>query len=446
MDSNPEPQATPGSGEPVPRELIAAAPSEPAGPPADADPAPPAAPLIAASAPPPPERRAARGQQQRNLSVIAAIFLLVGSAFVGFGARDGWFTRDTSSTSVAASPSSGSSSGSNPSTVDNSSDTSSNGVDFGAVADHVDDAIVNITSTSEFGVGAGTGMIISSKGLVLTNHHVISGAEDLSVEVGGNGDTYDAHVVGYSIADDVALVQIEGVSGLPTIDTDDNVVPQDSVLVMGNALGRGGEPTVSSGQVVALDQEITATDETGQDAETLTGMIQIAASVQPGQSGGAVVNADGEVVGMTTAASVNGSFRVNNSSGEAYAIPITRALAAIQEIERGESTASVHVGPRAVMGISIQGTLSGTNGRDGTSGTGAGVPVAGVTDNGPAAGAGIAAGATIVGIGDTTVTSVDDITKAMNTLKPGDEVKVTWLDGSGTRHSATVELDEGPPA
>jgi S1-C subfamily serine protease len=469
MDSNPEPQAAPGSGEtgsgePVPGELIGAAPTAPAGPPAGPPPAgpPPAGPpagaaaaslIGAAAAPPPPppsplppERRAARGQQQRNLSVIAAIFLLVGSAFVGFGARDGWFTRDTSSTSVAANPSSGSSSSSNPSTVDNSSDTSSTGVDFGAVADDVDDAIVNITSTSEFGVGAGTGMIISSKGLVLTNHHVIAGAEDLSVEVGGNGDTYDAHVLGYSIDDDVALVQIEGVSGLPTIDTDDNVVAQDSVLVMGNALGRGGEPTVSSGQVVALDQQITATDETGQDAETLTGMIQIAASVQPGQSGGAVVNADGEVVGMTTAASVNGNYRVNNASGEAYAIPITRALAATQEIEKGTSTASVHVGPRAVMGISIQGEVAGANGRADTSGTATGVPVADVTADGPAAGAGIAAGATIVGIGDTTVTSVDDITKAMNTLKPGDEVKVTWLDGSGTRHSATVELDEGPPA
>ncbi|HEX5587025.1 MAG TPA: S1C family serine protease [Acidimicrobiia bacterium] len=435
MDSNPEPQAEPGSDTPHaphdPRELIAA--SVPPPPPAPPVPPAPPAPALAETAPAP---GGSRGNQQRTLAIVAAIFLLVGSAFVGFGARDGWFSNASSSSAIAANPNANGSA----STVDNSSSASGDTIDSGAVADNVDNAIVNITSVTQDGVGAGTGMIVSSKGLVLTNHHVIAGAEHLQVEIGGNGDMHDAHVVGYSIADDVALVQIDDVSGLPTIDTADEPSPQDSVLVIGNALGRGGDPTVSSGRVVALDQQITATDENGNDAETLTGMIQIAASVQPGQSGGAVVNADGKVVGMTTAASVNGGFRVESGSGEAYAIPIARALAAIQEIEKGSSTADVHVGPRAVMGIGIP---PDTGARTPNA---SGVPVSQVTAGSPADDAGITVGSTIVAIGDTTVRSGDDVVRAMNTLTPDDSVKVTWLDGSGTRHTATVQLDEGPPA
>ena len=394
----------------------------------------PEPPLLAAAAPPPPPHRRAT---QRSLGIVAAVFLLVASAFVGFGARDGWFTSDSSSTATSA-PSS------NASTVDNSN--ASSGVDASSAADAVEPAIVNLTSITDNGVAAGTGMLVSSKGLVVTNHHVISGAQSVQVEVGGDGDFYDAHVVGYSISDDVAVVQIEDVSGLPTISTTSDVAPDDLVQVIGNALGRGGEPTVSPGRVVALSQSITATDETGTSAERLTGMIQISASVQPGQSGGAVVNADGDVVGMTTAAAVNGGYRFGfeNGSTEAYAIPIARALAAVKEIGGGTSTADVHVGARAVLGVAVQATTQRPAG--GTTTIGTGVPISGVTSGGPAENAGITAGSTIVAIGDIDVNSVDEITRAMNSTKPGDTVRVTWIDPSGDRHTTTLEAAEGPPA
>ncbi len=389
--------------------------------------------------PPPPPRPGGGDRRPRNLSVLAAVVLLVASAFVGFGARAGWFTGDGSTPGAASSGPAGS-----PRTA--ASDPGG-GVDLGSVADDVQDAIVNITSDTDNGVGAGTGMIISRDGLVLTNHHVISGARDLEVEVGGGGDTYDAHVVGYTIDDDIALVQLEDASGLPTIASEDDVLANDEVLVMGNALGRGGEPTVSAGTVVALGRQITATDGTGGNAETLTGMIQIAASVQPGQSGGAVVNADGEVVGMTTAASRNGGFRFGfeGGSSEAYAIPIGRALAAADEIDGGTSNERVHVGPRAILGVIIRNQLLTPDGRrvDGTAGNG--VPVSEIDPGGPADDAGISAGSTIVAIGDTEVTNSDEITDAMNTLEPGDEVDVTWLDPQGDRRLASVRLDEGPP-
>jgi S1-C subfamily serine protease len=409
-------------------------------------------PLLAATPDPvaPPPRR--HGAPQRPLSIIAAIVLLIGSAFVGFGARDGWFTRGTTSSSSASSAGTTSpqtdGTGSSSSESSSSSVDTTNGLDAQAVADAVEPAIVNITTQTDQGVAAGTGLLISSKGLVLTNHHVISGAEEVQVEVGGDGDTYDAHVVGYAIDDDVALVQIEDVSGLPTIDSDTDVMADDGVLVIGNALGRGGEPTVSPGTVTALGQQITATDETGARVETLTDMIQVSASVQPGQSGGAVVNADGEVVGMTTAASTSGGYRLGGeeSSNEAYAIPIDRALSVIKEIQGGVSTTSVHVGPRAVLGVQIQGQLAVPGGRTPVGGsTNDGVTITDVVPDGPADDAGLTAGSTIVGIGDTSVTTADEITSAMNKLKPDDEVKITWVDVSGQRQTASVQLTEGPP-
>lgn len=404
------------------------------------DPAPNGGALFTSSAPPPlpPDRSGGHGAPARNASVLVAVLLLVASAVVGSGARAGWFTPESSTSSAALAT---------PGSSRTASSDDSGGVDLGSVADDVQDAIVNITTDTERGVGAGTGMIISSNGLVLTNHHVISGARDLEVEVGGDGETYDAHVVGYTIDDDIALVQLEDASRLPTISTDSDVLADDDVLVMGNALGRGGEPTVSAGRVIALERQITATDETGRNAETLTGMIQIEASVQPGQSGGAVVNADGAVVGMTTAASSNGGFRFGFTEGsaEAYAIPIDRALDAVDEIKGGKSTDRVHVGPRAVLGVMIQGELLVPSGRAGGS-TGSGVPVSDIEAGGPADDAGISAGSTILAIGETAVSNSDDITRAMNTLEPDDEVKVTWLDPDGERRSASITLAEGPPA
>ena len=148
---------------------------------------------------------------------------------------------------------------------------------------------------------------------------------------------------------------------------------------------------------------------------------------------------------MTTAASTGSGFRVGGteSANEAFAIPIARALSAAKAIEGGTSTDSVHVGPRAVLGVEIQGQLGGRTPIGGTSSTG--VPVAGVSQNSPAADAGITAGSTIVGIGDTTVRTTTDITSAMNKLKPDTDVKVTWIDSSGQRQSANVHLTEGPP-
>ena len=119
----------------------------------------------------------------------------------------------------------------------------------------VNPAIVNITSTlSGVGEAAGTGMVITSSGEVLTNNHVIDGATSISVEIGANGSEHSATVLGYDRADDIALLKVDGVSGLKTITAGDpsKVAVNDPVAVIGNALGRGGPPTVSQGVVAAL--------------------------------------------------------------------------------------------------------------------------------------------------------------------------------------------------
>src|SRR5207302_7735688 len=124
-------------------------------------------------------------------------------------------------------------------------------------------------------------------------------------QINGSGPTHDAHVVGTDAADDVALVQIDGVSGLKTVSIGDSskVSVGDPVVAIGNALGRPGPPSVSQGTVTALGRTITATDQNGGNPETLSNLIQVNASILPGDSGGPLVNGSGSVIGMDTAAS-----------------------------------------------------------------------------------------------------------------------------------------------
>src|SRR5262249_49023828 len=140
--------------------------------------------------------------------------------------------------------------------------------DARTVAATVEPAVVDITTTLDNGEAAGTGMVISSSGLVLTNNHVINGATSIRAQISGTGSTYSAHVVGYAQTNDVAVIQLESASGLTTIPVGDSssVAMGDAVVTIGNALGAPGPETVTSGSVTALDQTITASDELGTDA------------------------------------------------------------------------------------------------------------------------------------------------------------------------------------
>ena len=199
------------------------------------------------------------------------------------------------------------------------------------IVSKVNPSVVNIYTTissgNSQGEAAGTGMIITSSGEVLTNNHVIDGARTVRVQIVATGETHTAHVVGYDVVDDVALVKIDNVSNLKTVTFADasKVAVGDSVVAIGNAGGRGGTPAATAGSVTALDQKVTAGDVGSSKSETLHGMIQISAPIEPGDSGGPLVDSDGNVIGMNTAAAQSDDFFGQSTNSVAFAIPIDKA-------------------------------------------------------------------------------------------------------------------------
>jgi S1-C subfamily serine protease len=273
---------------------------------------------------------------------------------------------------------------------------------------------------------AGTGMVLTSDGEILTNNHVVDGATSITVTVLSTGQSYSATVVGTDPTADVAVLQLSDATGLDTVETEDTAVAVgDDVTAVGNAGDEAGT-AAAAGSVTAVDQSITATDETGQDAEQLTGLIEIAADVEAGDSGGPLYDADGQVVGMDTAAS--------SSGGQAYAIPITTALSVAEQIVGGVDNDTIHQGYPGFLGVSVQDDGTGTSG----------AAIAGVVSGGPADQAGLTAGDVITAIGRTTITSADDVTTALAGRDPGDPVSVTWTDTTDQSQTATVTLATGP--
>jgi len=239
-----------------------------------------------------------------------------------------------------------------------------NGLDVSSIAAKVDPGIVDINTTLDGGAAAGTGMVLTSSGIVLTNNHVINGETSVNVQVAGTGPTLQADVLGYDAADDVAVLKIEHASNLATVSTGDSsqVQVNDPVVALGNALGRGGTPATAQGSVTGVNQTITAADDNGANPETLTGMIEMNAPIQPGDSGGPLVGADGNVIGMTSAGSSGSGGLGGSSSTDGYAIPINHALDIANQIEAGRSSANVHIGARAILGVEIQAGAATTPG------------------------------------------------------------------------------------
>jgi len=327
------------------------------------------------------------------------------------------------------------------------------------IASRVDPALVDVVSTDGYqgAASAGTGIVLSSNGEVLTNNHVIDGATSIKVTDIGNGKTYTATVVGYDASHDVAVIQLQDASGLTTANLGDSstVHAGDNVTALGNAGGKGGTPSVASGTVTALNQSITASDELSSASEQLTGLIETNAPIQPGDSGGPLVNAYGQVIGMDTAAGSNSPVPDQSSTAtQAYAIPIDNALSIARQIESGTTTADIHIGATAFLGVEIGSSSSSSNGLGGTGGFGdpsgqtgtTGVPVAGTLSGSPAANLGLTQGDTITAIAGQSVSSAADIAHALVKYHPGDSISITWVDQSGQSQTANLTLTTGPAA
>jgi S1-C subfamily serine protease len=284
----------------------------------------------------------------------------------------------------------------------------------------------------------GTGMVLSSSGVVLTNNHVVDDSTSITATEVATGQTYQAAVIGVDPTDDVAAIQLVGASGVPTVVTGDSstVAAGQAVVGIGNAEGAGGTPTVTSGTVETTDQTISASDSVSGTPEHLTGMIETDALSEPGDSGGPLVDQSSAVIGMVTAGGVaNGPTAKINVS---FAIPINEALSIVAEIEAGDAGSTVLLGLPGYLGVVI-----GT-GASPAPGAPSGAVVTTVEVGSPAATTGLVAGDTIVSVDGSVITSSATLVAAIGQYRQGTEVTVGWIDVAGVSRSAAVTLAGGP--
>jgi S1-C subfamily serine protease len=403
--------------------------------------------------PPAPDQPTPRPSQRARAALSGALIAVVMAGFLGVGVGIGSRLHRGSSVPnataantttpgtgvVPTTPSTGDGSTSAPASSGTGTSISSQAA---AIAAKVDPAVVDINTKLAYqnAAAAGTGLVLSSTGEILTNNHVIDGATSISVTLVTTGRSYPATVVGTDPTADIAVLQLQGASGLKTINAASSAVAVgDSVVAIGNAGGAGGTPAVVTGTVQALNQTITASDQNGANAEQLTNLIQTDAPIQPGDSGGPLVNTAGQVVGIDTAAS--GGNRFNSATSVGFAIPIGDAEAIATQIESGHASATIHLGPTAFLGVAIvpDSSSSGSS----ISATG-GAVVAGAASGTPAAAAGLAQGDTITAVGGQTVGSAQALSSIMRSHRPGDKVSVSWTDQAGASHTATLTLATGP--
>jgi S1-C subfamily serine protease len=298
--------------------------------------------------------------------------------------------------------------------------TSSTSINPSAIAAKVNPGLVDINTELGYqgAAAAGTGIVLTADGEILTNNHVVEGATSIKVTDIGNGKTYTASVLGYDRSHDIAVIKLANASGLTTESLGDSNSVQvgDAVVGIGNAGGTGGTPSAAAGKVTALNQSITASDESSSSSEQLTGLIQVDADIQSGDSGGALVNANGQVIGVDTAASAGYQFNGGQGRGglgqgqgglgqgqgglgqgqgglgqgqgglgqgdgslgqgglgqgdgslgdgqqgsgqqstghQGFAIPIAQAITLAHQIVAGTASDTVHIGQSAFLGVSV---------------------------------------------------------------------------------------------
>ena len=390
----------------------------------------------------PPRRRGAR----------TLVYVVVAALAAGIGAGT-VLALNHGSTSAA---NSGISSQQIPSPTGGSAGNGTTTINESFVASKVEPGLVDINSTLKYqdGTAAGTGMVLSSTGLVLTNNHVVDGSTHLSATLVASGRSYTAEVVGTDITDDVALLKLVGASGLKTVQVGNSTkaVLGTAVVALGNAGGTGGSPTVTVGTITALDRTITASDQGSSNTETLHGMLQTNAPIAAGDSGGALADSAGQVIGMNTAANSQNIGAQGTDQG--FAIPINTALAVARDIAAGKSNSKIQIGLSGFIGVGVGSITSATclNSSNGIGGAGGGYTppvnsgalVCQVFAGTPAASAGMTAGDVITGVNGQAVTSEGSLTTIMSKFRSGSTISLTWVGINGQKHTSSITLIQGP--
>ena len=302
-----------------------------------------------------------------------------------------------------------------------------------AVADKVLPSVVMIKVVGDRAEGEGSGVILSSDGMILTNNHVASGAGpngELTVAF-SDGSTAKASVVGTDPVADIAVIKAQGVSGLTPIEIGDSSTVQvgQQVVAIGSPLGLAG--TVTSGIISSLNRPVSTSGDSG-NQNTVIDAIQTDAAINPGNSGGALVDMNGKLIGINTAIATlggeSGGQSASGSIGLGFAIPVDQA-ARIADQLRTTGTAT-----HALIGVQVP-SVDDVNG----------ARVIEVTAGGPAEQAGIPKDAVIVKVDERRIDTGDALIAAIRSYQPGDTVKVTYTDANGRNEkSVDVTLAEAP--
>jgi S1-C subfamily serine protease len=305
----------------------------------------------------------------------------------------------------------------------------------------VQKVLPSIVSIKVIGSGSedqGTGMIISKRGLVVTNNHVIAAAVNggtITVTRSGTTKSEAATLVGTNPVDDVALIRINNASNLTpvTFGNSNKLEVGDSLVAIGNALGlAAGTPTVTSGIVSALGRTVTAGTDTS--TETLNNMIQTDAAINPGNSGGPLLDSSGNVIGMNTA--VAGTLSDGeNSQNIGFAIPVATIQSLLPTLLAGESV----VTHGAFIGVEIESMTPSLQSQYGFTVSSGAVVMSVISGTGAAA-AGVQQGDIIVGINNTTIESAQDVSSVISSLHPGQRIALHIV--RGTKH-LTIEVTLG---
>ncbi len=436
---------------------------------------------------------------RRRAGLLSYLAVAVAAGALGAGTVVAVYHPAASSSSAAAQPSNRASAPANPlpsGAVPQPGSSSGSGSSSSTqqILSKVQPGLVIVNTTLQYSSeeAAGTGMVINSDGLVLTNNHVIENSTKITATVVSTGKTYQAKMVGYDVTGDIALIQLQNASGLRTIPIGNSsqVKSGDSVVAMGNAEGRS-EIVSAAGQVTGLNQTITASDQGGTvSQETLHGMIETNADIVSGDSGGPLASSAGQVIGMDTAGD---SVSYNQQQSAGFAIPINTALDVARQIAAGKASSTIVIGYPPFIGVYIgKGSSSnpqdqaqdqgnsgfggsggfggnggfGGSGNGGSSGSGnsgcytsdanlqvpstiapvnSGTLVLGTICDSPAASAGLTAGSVITGLNGQTVGSPSNLGSIIAKFHPGDSVSVTWVTPSGQHKSGELALTAGPP-
>jgi S1-C subfamily serine protease len=304
-------------------------------------------------------------------------------------------------------------------------------MDVQAILQEVQESVVTIeTSGFEQGAlfgGAGTGVVMSDDGLVLTNAHVLEGSNGISVRM-FDGSTHEASLVGSTRSNDLAMIRIDGVEDLSpaTLGSSESLDVGEPVIAIGNALNLGGQPTVTTGIISALSRTITATDGT-----SLSDLIQTDAAINPGNSGGPLVDSHGEVVGINTAI-------LEDTQNIGFSIAIDSVRSIIEDLESGNGEVTPDTPLLGVSTISVDTVEDAVRSQFGITAD-QGAFVVEVEPGSGAEDAGLQPGDVVLEVNGEQVTSSEDLGNTVRSAEIGDELEIT-IERDGEQQTVTATL------